>query len=100
MSSRGKWAPIDLGGFRLYLVVLRFEATTTQAASSKELVSVGRSPTDAAERVKSIYTSAWRDAGCHREMTAKGYPLNVFQPESWSGDEIPEPGDPRFGKWV
>lgn len=96
MSVHGKWCPVDLGGFRLYLVVLTFPAIPGgRGECSNELVSFGRSPTDAAERVRSLYV----EAGHHSDIRAKGWPLNAFQPESWSNEDIPEPGDPRFGKW-
>ncbi len=96
MSATGKWAPIDLGGFRLYTVKVTIAATAEYPRDQRfECVSAGRSPTDAAERIKAIYVNAGNN-----EVYARGFALNVFQPPSWSDDDIPEPDDPRFSKWA
>jgi hypothetical protein len=89
------WKPIDVGGFRLYKVVVFFPATDLIAASRKHVISAGRTPTDAAQHVLETY----KDMPNFEDIHAKGYPLNVLQPASWWDDEVPEPNDPRFGKW-
>lgn len=94
----GTWQPVDLGGFRLYLVRVAFpqydRGSFTGHRSIKELVAAGRSPTDAANRVLATY----RGQPIPPDVT--GYALNVFQPESWRRDGIPEPEEKeRFGVW-
>lgn len=89
------WKPIGVGGFRLYKVVVFFPETELIKASRKHVIAVGRTPTDAATRVLETYRSMPNFA----DIYAKGFALNILQPASWWGEGVPEPDDPRFGKW-
>ncbi|MBA4136547.1 MAG: hypothetical protein C0518_04445 [Opitutus sp.] len=85
------WKPIGVGGFRLYEVLVTFE----QFGHKERKIAVGHSPSDAAARVLESYRGRLDFDDIH----TRGFALDVLQPVSWWNEDVPEPGDPRFGRW-
>lgn len=81
MRLKWKWLPVDLApGLRLYKVRVRMPPLQNAGRPRTETLIVGgKSPSDARDRVKTLY----KDVDCFDQIFFDGSPLNVYLPEEW-----------------
>lgn len=95
------WKPIDLGGFRLYKVILHYYLKGEHRGRQNHFTVVASSPSQAAGIIERIYKTEYNNCSNISHWHVTGHALDVLQPAHFSERGIPcldcEPK--RFGKW-
>lgn len=92
MGAPRVWKPLDVGGLRLYMVVVDvYQAIPGDASrypkQRYELVVAAKSPRDAASLVEPLYPESTRRAD--EQWIIRGQAMTVYQPADWWTDGIP-----------
>jgi hypothetical protein len=77
------WKPLDVGGLRLYQVIIMFH---NNPKLNQKLIVAAKKPSHAEQLIRDMHKETmWIE-----EPVIFGKALNVYMPESWWEDGIPD----------
>lgn len=77
------WKPLDVGGLRLYDVILHCQWTGETGTRRKHYPVLARSPSHAAKLVEGIYRETYDNNQNISCWYVTGHALNILMPAEW-----------------